>query len=379
VEQDKKKNNFAFFSLLFILYFFTASRPIPLENVLSPRWLSSLETEQTVMIGGAARDSDGGGLLPFTMENRFGYVDAAGRFAVNKEKTGEIGLSRDLWTEYGAEPALVEIKNISGETALSVKDPRGYPLLIDGRVLIIGSEQNKLSEAGPDGNILWTYDFGAPLTCVDAAAGLILTGSIDGIIEILDAGGKRVFVFEPGGSRYTVALGCAISRDGSRLGIVCGVEEQRFLLLERYGGGGEYKVIHHEFLGAGYRRPVHIAFIDEDRRVVYERPGGIGCYNINSRQGIRMPLDGTISAMDSSGDQGFLFLICSYPGNRKELVSVKFSQDRVLPLSIIWRDQPNMAVQRALFKSGNAFLGRNGPMLVIGGGASLISFDLEKK
>jgi hypothetical protein len=83
--------------------------------------------------------------------------------------------------------------------------------------------------------------------------------------------------------------------------------------------------------------------------------------------------------MDGSGDQGFLFIICSYPGNRKELISVKFSQDRVLPLSILWRDQPNLAVQRALFKSGNAFLGRAGSMLVIGGGEALISFDLEKK
>jgi hypothetical protein len=289
-------------------------------------------------------------------------------------------LSAEKWTEYGDEPAIIEVKNISGETEVSIEDPRGYPLLLDGRILILGSEQNKLSEAGPDGSILWTYDFGAPLTCVDAAAGLILTGSIDGIIEILDSSGKRVFFFEPGGSRYTVVLGCALSSDGLRLGIICGIEEQRFLLLERYGNtGGEYKVIHHEFLESGFRRPVHIAFIDEDRRVVFERPGGVGCYNINSRQGIRIPVEGTISALDGSGDQGFFFIICSYPGSRKELISVKFSQDRILPLSIIWRDQPNLTVQRALFKSGNAFLGRTGSMLVIGGGEALISFDLEKK
>jgi hypothetical protein len=381
VEQEKKRSYFAVIVLIFIFYFFTASRPIPLENVLSPRWLSSLESDQPVLISDSRQDSGGGGeVLPFTLGSRFGYVDSVGHFVINKEKTGKINMSEDKWTEYEDEPAVIDIKDINGETAVSIKDPRGYPFLLDGRVLILGSEQNKLSEIDPEGNILWTYDFGAPLTCVDAAAGLILTGSIDGIIEILDSNGKRVFVFEPGGSRYTVILGCALSRSGLHLGIICGIEEQRFLLLERYGNvGGEYKVIHHEFLESGFRRPVHIMFIDEDRRVVFERPGGIGCYNIKSRQGIQIPLDGTITAIDNSGDQGFFFIICSYPENRKELISVKFSQDRVLPLSIIWRDQSNLAVQRAFFNSGSAFLGRNGSMLVIGGGTALISFDLEKK
>jgi hypothetical protein len=383
VEQENKKGHFAIIALIFFFYFFTASRPIPLENVLSPRWLSSLESDQPVLISNAWQDSSGGwegAPIPFMLGSRFGYVDSSGYFTINKENTDEISMSAEMWTEYEAEPALIEIKNFSGETILSIKDPRGYPLLLDGRVLILGSEQNKLSEIGPDGNIMWTYDFGAPLTCVDAAAGLILTGSIDGIIEILDSNGNRVFFFEPGGSRYTVILGCALSSSGLRLGIICGIEEQRFLLLERYGNaGGEYKVIHHEFLESGFRRPVHIAFIDEDHKVIFERPGGIGCYNIKSRQGIQIHLDGKINAMDSSGNQGFFFIICSYPGNRKELISVKFSQDRVLPLSIIWRDQPSLAVQRAFFNSGNAFLGRTGSMLVIGGGTALISFDLEKK
>ncbi|MDR2952497.1 MAG: WD40 repeat domain-containing protein [Treponema sp.] len=365
--------------LLFILYFFTASRPIPLENVLSPRWLSSLWSDRPVVINSAERDS-GGAPLPFTLGGRFGYVDPEGRFLINNEKTGEIYLDADKWAEYEAEPAAIEIKYISGETAASIEDAKGYPLLLDGRTLILGSEQNKLSEIGPDGNTLWTYDFGAPLTCVDAASGLILTGSIDGIVEILDANGRRIFFFEPGGSRYTVILGCAISRNGIYLGIISGVEDQRFLLLERYGdSGGEYKVIHHEFLESGFRRPVHITFIDDDHRVIFERAGGIGCYNIKSRQGIRIPLDGAVSAMDASGDQGFFFVICSYPGDRKELVSVKFPQDRVLPLSLIWRDPPNLIVQKTSFKSGDAFLGRKGPSIVVGGGQSLISFDLEKK
>jgi hypothetical protein len=382
VAQDKKRFRITAVFLLFVVYFFIASRPIPPETVLSPRWLSSLESDRPILINSAEQSPHEGAEppLPFTLGGRFGYVDTGGRFLLNKLKTGEITLSENQWAEYEAEPEGIEIKNIAEETMVNINDPRGYPLLLDNRIFILGSEQNELSEIDPDGNILWTYDFGAPLTCIDAAAGLVLTGSIDGVIEILDSKGQRIFFFEPGGSRYSVILGCALSRNGSRLGIICGIDEQRFLLLERYGNmGGEYKVIYHEFLESGFRRPVYVLFIDQDRRIIFERSGGIGCYNIKSRQGIRIPLNGTIAAVDDSGEQGFFFMICSYPMNRKELIGIRFQDDGWLPVSRIRRDMRDMVVLRAPFTSGNVFLGRTNSMLVAGGGTTLVSFELEKK
>jgi hypothetical protein len=369
VAQDRKKIRIVAVLLFFIIYFFAASRPIPHETVLSPKWLSSLESDQPILINntgqGVQRSEDRP--LPFTLGSHFGYIDSGGRFILNKVKNGEIDLSENQWTEYEAEPVQIEIKNLNEETTIILDDPRGYPLLLDGRVFILGSEQNKLSEIDPNGNVLWTYDFGAPLTCIDAAAGMVLTGSIDGLIEILDSNGQRIYFFEPGGSRYTVILGCALSRSGSRLGIICGIEEQRFLLLERYGNaGGEYKVIYHEPLESGFRRPVRISFIDQDRRIVFERPGGIGCYNIKSRQGIRIPLNGTITAIDDSGDQGFFFLICSYPVDRNELIGIRFPDDGWPAVSRIRRNMRDMIVLRAPFKSSNVFLGRTGSMLVVG-------------
>jgi hypothetical protein len=230
---------------------------------------------------------------------------------------------------------------------------------------------------------MWTYEFGAPLTCIDAAAGIVLTGSIDGIVEILDSNGKRIFNFEPGGSRYAVILGCVLSRNGSRLGIISGIDQQRFLLLERYGSsGGEYKVVYHEFLDSGFRRPVRISFVDEDRRVVYEYSRGIGCYTIKSRQGIRIPLDGEITAIDDSGGNGFLFLITSHssPSSpRKELIGVKFPPERWPHFLFSARDTQDMIFMNASFKSDNVFLKRTGSSLITGGGTALISFNLEEK
>jgi hypothetical protein len=363
VAKEKKKIWLGAGTLLFVFYFFAAARPIPRETILAPRWLSSLDSDFPSPVGSGAAAPDFSGLLPFTLGGRFGYTDSEGRFSVNRVKKGEMYLSENLWAEYDAEPERIEIKDTAGETALTIEDPRGYPVLLDGRIFILGSEQNALSGLDGEGKILWTYEFAAPLTCVDAAAGMVLAGSLDGVVEVLNSGGERIFFFEPGGSRYAVILGCAFSGDGSRIGIISGVDDQRFLLLERFGGG-EYKVIYHEFLEDGFRRPVHISFIEQDRWLVFEREGGIGVYEISSRRGTKLALDGEIAAIDRTGGQGLFFAVTSKSAARKALVGIRL---------------PGRVIIEAPFKSGPVFLGRKGSRLFVGGGATLASFELEKK
>jgi len=376
--QQKKRVRVIIIFFLFVVYFFAAARPVPRETILAPRWISSLEDGSSpTAISGNVQKS--GQLLPFELGGRFGYIYPSGQFAINRIKTGNICLGEKMWAEYGAEPENIEIKDVTEQTIINIENARGYPVLLDNRVFIIGSEQNALSEIGENGSVLWTYEFGAPLTCIDAAAGLVLTGSIDGVIEIINSEGRRIFYFEPGGSRYAVILGCALSGSGSHIGIVSGIEQQRFLLFERYGNsGGEYKVVYHEFLETGFRRPVHVSFVDEDQSVIYEQPGGIGCYNINYRYRINVPLHGEITAIDTSGDKGFFFLITSHSSDLKEFVGIRFPQDK-WGLSRFREQAQDAVFMRAEFKSSDVFLGKSGSMLIAGGGTTLVSFDLEER
>jgi hypothetical protein len=369
--QNSRKIKFITLFLFLFIYFLSAARPIPLETVLAVKWISSLETDEHIVFDNSAQYEDR--LLSFTLGNHFGYVDPFGDFSVNKVRSGNIYLSKTQWTEYEAEPDKIEIQNTEDDTVVTILNPAGYPVLLDNRIFILGSDQYSLTEIDNDGNALWTYDFGAPLTCIDAAAGLVLTGSIDGIVEILDANGKRIFYFEPGGSRYAVITGCAISRNGMRVGIISGIEAQRFLLLEKYGNSaGEYKVIYHDSLDAGFRRPVYIAFIDQDKCIIYERPDGLGCFDIKSRKEMRIPVQGGIIALEDSGEQGFFFLISSNGGEEKELLGVRFNNKNFVSI----RDKIFI---RAPFKSNNVFLGRIDRSITVGGGSTLISYNMEKK
>jgi hypothetical protein len=356
--------------VIFVAYFFLAARPVPVELVLVPRWLSSTESDYPLHLNGAsvpegedtAGEGEDGLLLPFRLGNRFGYVDAYGRFSVNREKKASLSISEDYWAEYEAVPREIDIRDPRDKQAAVVPGGRGYPLFLDGRFFLINAEQNSLEALDAAGKSLWTYDFAAPVTDIDAASGFVLAGLLDGTVELLDGDGGRVFFFEPGGSRLSVIYACRISRDGTKLAIISGYDDQRFLFLERLGDS--YKVSYHEFISDGFRRVVHLAFIDQDRRVVFEREGGIGIYDVNSRINTKVELDGRVSGLDGSGEDDLLFVVTSQSEWRKELVGIRLSGEIIV---------------EAPFRSGTAFLRRKADRLYVGGGGTLASFTLERK
>jgi hypothetical protein len=371
VAKEKKKYRFLIGFLIIIVYFFVAARPIPVETVLTPQWLISLESGYPLFFEGRGGARGGGipetaeeegPLIPFTLGDRFGYFNRGGNFALNRTVRGNISISENYWAEYEAVPQSIEIRQTGNEVPVEISEPRGYPLFIDNRVFLISGEQNSLTALDNEGKRLWTYDFAAPVTDIDAAAGLILAGSLDGMVELLDLSGKRVFSFEIGGSRYSAVYGCRISRDGSKLAVIAGFDDQRFLLMERLGDS--YKVAYHEFLSDGFRRPVHISFIDHDRWVVFESEGCLTLYNIGARDSIKLPLEGNIIALDSSGTDNLLFAVTSQSERKKQLVEIRLPDDIVM---------------KAPFSSENIFLARQGQRLYAGGGSALASFALSKR
>ncbi|GHT89507.1 hypothetical protein FACS1894137_18880 [Spirochaetia bacterium] len=365
----KEKNKFWIIAGLsfFCIYIFVAAQPVPRETILAPRWLSSLESDYTAEMAAEGQQIQDY-LVPFKLGNRFGYVNTRGQFTINQPVTGigrsDVSLSDDRWAEYDAVPDAVTIHRAEplGNTLTVIKDGRGYPLFLDGKIFLVGEEQTSLSMVDESGEILWSYDFAAPLTSIDAAADLILTGTLDGTVELLDSVGRRVFFFEPGGSRLAVILGCRIAKDGSRLTIVSGFDDQRFLMLERFGDS--YRVVYHEFLEDGFRHAVHMAFAANDRWIVFERQGGLGLYEIETRRSVKVPLRGTVIALDEEGGDSLIFAVNSLGGRLKILAAIRL---------------PGIIVLEAPFRSETAFFSRRGSELYVGGDTTLASFELEKR
>ena len=347
--------------LVFIIYVFAAARPVPEETILVPLWLISLESNNTVNFTINSREE--GEIIPFRLGNRFGYIENNGQIILNRIQQEEnLSFSPHIWSEYEALPSDIEVYNPYNHLLMTINNPLGYPLFLDNRAFLLGSEQSSLSALDSQGNILWTYDFPAPITCIDAASGFVLAGTLDGGVELLNDQGIQAFPsFEPGGSRLSVILGCAISSDASRLAVISGIDNQRFLLMEK--SGETYRVIYHEYLSTGFRRAVHVRFIDNDSRVVFEREGGIGIYDTNSRNSVTVALEGEIKAMDT-GEDGYFFVINSHGGNLMSLVGLRL---------------PGTVVLNTPFRSENIFLDRQNSRLFLGGDLNLASFELGKQ
>jgi len=358
--KEKRKYWWILALLFFVTYFFVAARPVTEETILVPRWITSLESTYPIRLGDFPPVA---GLLPFQIGSRFGFVGNDGQFTINEISQGYISISERFWAAYTANPLYIQVMNPQNGLVLTIENPRGYPLFLDDRIFIVGSEQNSLTAIGLNGQELWHHDFRAPITSIDAAGGRILAGTLDGTIELLDSHGRPVITpFEPGGSRLQVIFGVAISNDASRLAVISGIDNQRFLLLEQ--AGDIFRVVHHEFLGVGFRRPVHINFADNDRKVVFERQDGLGIFDIASRTTINLSLEGEIKVLDDGGEAPYLFVITSQGQNQMRFVTIRY---------------PGVIIIDAPFESSTAFFARRDSKLYLAGDSTMASFELGRR
>jgi hypothetical protein len=353
----KKRQLFVLIALLFVLYTVVISRPVPAETVLVMQQLNSLESNYIFEAAGSIPASN---LVPFELGNRFGYLDADSHFTVNQIKKAYLSQSTKYWADYDAVPESIEVMDPFGNTVCRITTKVGYPVFLDGRIFLIAKEQNSITAVNEDGSIRWSYDFATAFTTIDARNGIVAAGLLDGAVEVLNDEGKQLFFYKPGGSRLEVILGCALSHDASKLAIISGIDQQRFLLLE--WAGDTYQVNYHEFLGEGLRRAVYISFIDNDSHVIFEKSNRlISIYNVSSRSGTSVLLPGNIVELEESGTDQSLFLITAN-GDKKHFVALRL---------------PDMLIFEAPFTSEHSFLARRDSRLFIGGGGIMATFEIE--
>jgi hypothetical protein len=285
---------------------------------------------------------------------------------MSREAQGVFSLGPGLWTEHSARPDLAEIRAPDGSLVLAIDSPGGYPFFLDGRIFVMGAEQSSVALIGADGSAEWTFEFSAPVTALDAAGGMLAAGLLDGEIVLVDGQGRLAHSFEPGGSRISIALAVALSPDGSRLAAVSGLDPQRFLALERHGPGpGDWRVAYHEFVGEGLRKPAMAAFSECGSFAVFERPGGLGVYDAAGRSARFLEFEGELAALDA-GSGRLAFALFAQAGG-------------MMLAGIDAGARPPRAVMRARFGGSEAFLGRAGSRLVVGGGGALAAFDIGER
>lgn len=345
-------------TLVFVVYFFVASIPTEEALSLAPGWRSSLS------VGTGAAGTTDTRLYPFSIAGRFGYYRADGELLLLGDDDGTVELSDEAWTSKGSD-GVSTVRAPDGEVLYSFTG-EGLPFFLEGRAYLVSPQQNALTAFDRNGAALWTRAFSAPITCVDARAALVAVGLLDGSLELLGAEtGTKRFSFAPGGSKYPVIVGIRLSDSGRRIATVSGIGPQRFLLLEE--SNGTYKVIHHEYLESAFRRPVLMAFLEDDRYVAFEARDGIAVHDTSSGGTARIPQAGRLLSIANDQRDGKLFALFEEEEGRL-LLGV------TLPSSVFFK-----ARTEETMPNKDGFLQRIGDRLIVGSPSAIAALDILRR
>jgi hypothetical protein len=361
-EPEKKNHSWIIIAALaVIVYFFAAARPLGKELTFIPVWSAGL--------GGAAQSASDTAPRPFDLSGTYGFFSVDGKLLLSAKSSGRVAVSSRAFAEYGDKDEPILFKRADGKDAFAVKDS-GFPAFVSDRLFLTSKDGTGISGYSPSGSRQWTRDLGSVLTCFDANGSDAVAGGLDGRVVVIGPDGSLAFDYSPGGSRLGVIFGCALSADSSLIALVCGIDKQRFILLEKRSDG--YRVAYHSYLASDFRRRVFVDFSDDGRYALYESDGGLSVLDVRTRKTYAIAVSGALRTVRSSASGDF-FLILSEEGIPKigsipggAAYSGRFKAIRV----------PDTTVMEAPFSASGFFLDRSGDRVFLGGEDRMAGIDM---
>lgn len=225
------KKNIIITVILFITFFL--SFPLKLNSNLkySPQGAIPLDKSKL-------EETDN--LTPYLFNRKAGYFTKDLKKAWSFNIKDGVTLLDDSYINFSKDAGSFKVMSIKGELKYVVED-NGYPFSVDNRLFIISRDRKRLSEV-KDGKIVWSKPFNSIITSIDANSSDVVIGFDKGNFVVLDSNGNSYFKYQPGGSRKKIIYSVKISKNSGYIGVVSGLDPQRFILYEKKDR--DFKPIH---------------------------------------------------------------------------------------------------------------------------------------
>lgn len=266
-----EKKNIIIIILLFIFFFLL----FPLKVDPNLKYLSSEAKELDTVSTGFHGEK-----IPFIYKQRAGYFSQDLQSSWSTEVRDGVALLNDRYINFSRAEGLFNIQKLSGEIEYSISD-KGYPFSIDNRLFVIGRDRKSLAEI-EKGKVLWSHKFNYIITSIDANKSSVAAGFIKGNYIVINNDGNIFFDYEPGGSRISIVYSVVISDDSKYLGVVSGLEPQRFILYQKKEH--EYKPVHVLNIKDDFRRSLKIFITRENKKVFIEGKKGFHIVDIDLKE-----------------------------------------------------------------------------------------------
>lgn len=265
------KKNLVFITLLFVLYFLL----FPLntgKNIYYTRG------EALKLIGKKGEVNSES--IPYVYNKTAGYFNKELNSFYNMDIKDGIVLLSYGYINYSRNDEFIILRDNNDNEIFKIENT-GYPFNINDRLFLISRDRKSVYEV-IEGKLVWERDFNSVITSISGNNELVVLGFITGEFVVLNSAGESFFSYEPGGSRVSIVYSVEISEDGKFIGVVSGLDPQRFILYEKRGK--EYKPIYVYNFESEYRRSINIDITKGNKKVFIENPKGFTVIDIETEE-----------------------------------------------------------------------------------------------
>jgi len=326
--------------VVILVYFFVFAEPLSAELSAVPQWRVSLST------GVAGSVVDGSRLLAYAAGDRYGYFSPDGEVAFIAEAQAGAPISDISYIAPSSGKAAAALRNTRGEEITQFTAT--LPFYASGRLFSAEGDGTAIAAYDEYGRKDWSYSFSCQLGAFSAGDKLVVGGTVDGWLEGVDADGRNVFSFAPGGSRLPVVLGVGVSRSGDWVAAVTGIDKQRLVVLGR--GGNDYRVASHRYLESAFREPVRVIVLEDDRHVLYRREDGIGVWAVDGSIDVVLPVRADTFDVALDDSSGIAYMVARR-GKKSEIVAFR------LPATLLGRIALPDSSEFVRFSGSSAYIG----------------------
>ena len=310
---NKKKRNIVFSIvgiIIVIIYIIISATPLGKEIEFQPQWTLSITSKPQ---GGITSNTK---IFPFQLGQNLGYFTEKGTIVKLISYPFQGTISHKYWSTYSPDVQNIEIystNSVSQETPepdFSINSS-GFPFISDTRLYVFTPSGYGFESYSETGEKLWGFEGYAPIISFNSSVGGVAVGYADGSLYSFTPKGELQQEFIPGGSKYPIILGVAISNSGNQVACVSGIDSQRFVLTQEKNG--LHKVVFHTYLEGNLRSPAMVKFSQDEKRVYFACNEGLGVVDCETYENTILSIKGKILAIEESPDINTTFVLSKVP------------------------------------------------------------------
>ncbi len=337
---------------LFIVHFIVFPRRIGKETFFILK--DDLRVSQAIL-----HPESEGERFAFKLDNYFGYLDDQTRLSYLLEPRHRVQASHHYFVVFDSEQLVHTVRNNRDEV-LSIIEAEGVPFVQGSNVFFIDTPSGRLQLFTVNGEFLWSYDVGAFISAFYSNDVMLAVGTLDGHLVLLDYEGQELGVHKPAGSRFMGIYGVGISPSGAYVGVITGLDPQRFLLFQR--GLRGYTPIFHQNMNTNFRRTTQVVFDENENFVYYEGSNELFMHKIaDSRKAVvSLATQGRLRAVKSEIAPGFIAVLSA--DNDLSHLQIVSNDGQFIVLNVVYEGESPSLVK----VNGGFVLGLDDALLYVG-------------